>query len=123
MKRVIIYLSLIFSAWVILNGCYKDIVAPEKDYPPQAVSFKNDLAPLFKKNCTDVGCHVVGSHVPYMDSTQNTFKNIVTANYVNIVFPKESKLYQMVNGEMSPYTTTQEKLKIYDWIRNGAKNN
>jgi hypothetical protein len=123
MKRQIIYIGLLFFLGVLLNGCYKDIIAPEKEYAPQAVSFNRDLAPLFKNNCTDVGCHVKGSHVPYMDSIPNTYKNIVTANYVNIVFPKESKLYQFVYGEMGPYTTQEEKLKIYDWIRNGAKNN
>lgn len=123
MKRFVLYFGLLFISGVILNGCYKDIIAPQPEYPPQAVSFKNDLAPLFKKNCTDVGCHVQGSHVPYMDSIPMTFKNIVTANYVNIVFPKESKLYQLVYGEMAPYTTNEEKVKIYDWIRNGAKNN
>jgi hypothetical protein len=123
MKRLIIYFGLLFFAAVILNGCYKDIIAPEIEHPAQAVSFNKELAPMFKKNCTDVGCHVVGSHVPYLDSIPLSFKNIVTANYVNIVFPKESRLYQMVYGEMGPYTTAEEKRKIYDWIRNGAKNN
>ena len=118
-----IFFGLLFISGVILNGCYKDIIAPEREYPPQAVSFKKDLAPLFKQNCTDIGCHVTGGKIPYLDSIPLTFKNIVTSNYVNIVFPKESKLYQFVNGEIAPYTTSQEKTKIYDWIRNGAKNN
>jgi hypothetical protein len=123
MKKLIIYFGLLLVAGVFLNSCYKDVYSPDIEYAPQAVSFNNDLAPLFSSRCTDVGCHVTGGHVPYMDDVTKSFKNIVSGGYVNTSFPKDSKFYQLVYGEMSQYTSKDEKLKVYDWIRNGAKNN
>lgn len=123
MKRLIIYFGLLFIAGVILNGCYKDVISPDIEYPAQAVSFNKDLAPLFASRCTDVGCHVTGGHIPYMDDPTKSFHNIVGGGYVNTTFPKDSRFYQFVYGEMSQYTSKEERLKVYDWIRNGAKNN
>ncbi len=70
MKRLLLYTGLILTVGIGLAGCYKDIIKPDlpKDpnAPPQQVSFKNELTPLFNANCTDVGCHVSGWHHPYM---------------------------------------------------------
>ncbi|MBK6700512.1 MAG: hypothetical protein IPK88_19105 [Saprospiraceae bacterium] len=124
-KRVMIF-GMVLVVAVILNSCYKDIVSPdlESSYPPQQVSFKNDLAPYLKKTCSsNEGCHNAGSHEPYMDDVTKSFKNIVTNGYVNTTFPKQSKFYKFVYGEMSEYSTKSERTKIYDWIRTGAKNN
>ena len=68
MKRIHIYLGLLLFmiAGVSLTSCYKDIISPETDPdgPPQAVSFKDDLAPLFEAKCATAGCHAVGDHKP-----------------------------------------------------------
>lgn len=123
MKRVIIYFSFALITGLLYSGCYKDVISPEIEYAPQNVSFSNELAPLFAAKCTDVGCHVAGGKIPYLDDVKTSFKNIVGGNYINTVFPKESNFYKYVYGEMSQYTTKEEKQKIYDWIRNGARNN
>jgi hypothetical protein len=40
------------------------------------------------------------------------------------LIPKQSKLYLMINGEMSNYVPSPAvKKKMFDWIRNGAPNN
>jgi hypothetical protein len=110
-----------------LAGCYKDIIKPElasdPDGPPQPVSFKNELAPMFNTNCALAGCHVSGAHKPYL-APDISYQQIVNGGFVNTALPKQSILYKMVNGEMAQYVpTTADKQKVYDWIRNGAPNN
>lgn len=126
MKRII-YTGIIL---VLLSGfasCYKDIIKPElavdPDGPPQPVSFKNELAPLFNTKCTDAGCHVTGAHKPYL-TIDASYNQIVGGNFVNTALPKESVLYKNVYGEMAQYLpSSADKQKVYDWIRNGAPNN
>ena len=112
---------------VSLTGCYKDIIIPDAavdpDGPPQAVSFKNDLAPIFNSKCALSGCHVSGAHKPFLPTT-TSYQEIVNGGYINILVPKESILYKKINGEMKEYIpAATDRQKVYDWIRNGAPNN
>jgi len=128
MKRLL----LLYTGWMLalgigLSGCYRDVIKPnlpkDPNAPPQQVSFKNELAPLFNANCTDVGCHVSGGHHPYLN-TAVSYLEIVNSGYVNTALPKESILYKQIYGDMGvhiPSITDREK--VYDWIRNGAPNN
>ena len=127
MKRIYLYTCLIIAMVVGLTSCYKDIIVPElatdPDGPPQPVSFKAELAPMFNAKCTEAGCHVTGAHKPYLTS-DISYQQIVNGGFVNTALPKESILYKMINGEMSQYIpSSADKQKIYDWIRNGAPNN
>ena len=130
MKRISIYLGLMFILMIGLSSCYKDIIAPElstnpDDFPPQQVSFQSVLAPIFNTNCAVAGCHVAGAHTPYL-STSVSYTQIVNGGYVNLANPKESKIYQMITGEMAQYVPAPLKAntqKVYDWIRNGCPNN
>lgn len=127
MKRIVIYGSLVFFLVISLAGCYKDIIVPtlasDPDGPPQPVSFKNDLAPVFNTNCALAGCHVSGAHKPYL-TTDISYQQIVNGGFVNTALPKESILYKMVNGDMAQYITSKtDRQKVYDWIRNGVPNN
>jgi hypothetical protein len=108
-----------------LTGCYKDVISPEADPdgPAQAVSFKEELAPIFSTKCALSGCHVSGGHKPYLAS-DISYKEIVGGNFVNTIIPKESILYKAINGEMAQYISSKtDRQKVYDWIRNGAPNN
>jgi hypothetical protein len=127
MKQLIIYAGLIFTMVIGTTGCYKDIILPDAavdpDGPPQAVSFNNDIAPMVNTNCAVAGCHVSGSHKPYM-LTGISYQEIVNGGFVNTLVPKESIIYKMINGEMQQYIpSATDRQKIYDWIRNGAPNN
>lgn len=127
MKQILIYTGLVFIMGFALIGCYKDVILPDAtvdpDGPPQAVSYKTDLAPLFNTNCALAGCHVSGAHKPYM-TTINSYLQISNGGYVNILIPKESILYKKINGEMKEYIpSASDRQKVYDWIRNGAPNN
>ena len=127
MKRITIYLGLIFIMGISITGCYKDIIIPDSavdpDGPPQAVSYKNDLAPIFNSKCALSGCHVSGSRKPFL-STTISYQEIVSGGYVNIIVPKESILYKSINRSMKEYiSSAADRQKVYDWIRNGAPNN
>ena len=128
MKRLIkIYIVLIIALGVGITSCYKDIIKPQlevdPDGPPQQVSFKNELAPIFNTSCALSGCHVSGAHKPYM-TTEISYQQIVNGGFVNTALPKESTLYKMINGEMQQYIpSAANRQKVYDWIRNGAPNN
>jgi len=126
MKALYISLSLalLVGLGAGLTGCYKDIITQaDPDGPPLAVSFKDDLVPIFSKNCALSGCHATGGHTPDL-TTDNAYKSLNNGIYVNTLIPKQSKIYEMINGEMSTYIPSPlDKKKVYDWIRNGAPNN
>jgi hypothetical protein len=127
MKRTIFIIGLLFTLAVYSSGCYKDVIFPEAtadpDAPPQPVSYKAELAPLFNSNCAIAGCHVTGAHKPFLN-TDISYNQIVNGGYVNTIIPKESILYIKINGEMKEYIpSATDRQKVYDWIRNGAPNN
>ena len=127
MKRLLIYSCLILTFGIGLSGCYKDVIKPDlpvdPNAPPQQVSFSSELKPLLAAKCTEAGCHVSGGHKPYM-TADISYEQIVNGGFVNLLVPKESKIYLMINSEMQQYIpSATDRQKVYDWIRNGAPNN
>ena len=127
MKNLLKYTGLLLFVIIGLSSCYKDIVIPQlasdPDGPPQPVSFKTELAPLFNTRCTEAGCHVNGSHKPYM-TIDVSYSQIVNGGFVNTAFPKQSILYIQIYGDMGVHIPSlSDRQKVYDWIRNGAPNN
>ena len=128
MKRIlVITATLVLTMGIMLAGCYKDVIKPElavdPDGPPQPVSYKNELAPLFNSSCALAGCHVSGAHKPYM-TLDISYQQIVNGGFVNTTLPKESILYKKVYGDMAQYIpSSANRQRVYDWIRNGAPNN
>ena len=128
MKKLFIYAGLLLVIGGIgLTGCYKDVIMPDAtvdpDGPAQAVSFKNDVAPIMNTKCALSGCHVSGARKPFL-STALSYQEIVSGGFVNTFVPKESILYKSINGTMREYIPSAvERQKVYDWIRNGAPNN
>ena len=127
MKQIILYAGIIIMTVFGLTGCYKDIILPDAavdpDAPPQAVSFKTDIAPMVNTKCALSGCHVTGGHKPFLVSP-GSYEQLVNGGYVNLIIPKQSILYIKINGEMKEYIqSATDRQKIYDWIRNGAPNN
>ena len=84
------------------------------------VSFGKDIMPIFKKYADDKH----GSKSSYsLESYEGVMKNVLPGN------PEGSKLYQRLNGQGGPVMPPGNKLPdnliqlIYDWIKQGAKNN
>jgi hypothetical protein len=126
MKRPLLIVLLLVLG-VGFSSCYKDVNLPEAtidpDGPPQPVSYRTDLAPVFNTKCALSGCHVSGAHKPYL-ATDISYLQIVNGGFVNTAIPKESVLYKMINGEMKEYMpSAADRQKVYDWIRLGAQNN
>jgi len=126
MKRKMYY-GLIVAVTLALTSCYKDVILPDAavdpDGPPQAVSFRDELVPLFASSCALSGCHVSGAHKPYL-AADISYQQLVNGGFVNTMIPKESILYKMINGDMREYIpASTDRQKVYDWIRNGAPNN
>ncbi len=127
MKKMIIYLCMFFAIGIALTGCYRDVILPDSvvdpDGPPQAVSFKTDIAVMVNTKCALAGCHASGGHKPNM-TIGGSYAEIVNGGFVNTVIPKESIIYKMINSDMQQYIpSASDRQKIYDWIRNGAPNN
>lgn len=127
MKKLLINMLLIIVTGLVLTSCYKDVILPEAavdpDGPPQPVSYNADLKPLFNTSCALAGCHVSGAHKPYL-ITDISYNQIVNGGFINTTVPKESILYQRINGDMREYIpSAANRQKVYDWIRLGAQNN
>ena len=127
MKRLLLYTGLMLALGIGVSSCYKDVITPDlpKDpnAPPQQVSYNAELKPLFHSNCTDIGCHVSGAHHPYL-TPDVSYTELVNGGFVNTAFPKQSILYQEINGDMGVHMPSlTDRQKVYDWIRNGAPNN
>ena len=127
MKRLLIYTALLLAIGFVFSGCYKDVILPDSvvdpDGPPQAVSYKTDIAPILESKCAKSGCHVSGAHTPYL-TKEISYNQIVNNGFVNTIIPKQSILYNAINGSMKEYIPSAiERQKVYDWIRTGAQNN
>lgn len=127
MKRLLIYTSMAAIIGFGLSGCYKDVLLPDvavdPDGPPQAVSYNADIKPMLNTKCALAGCHVTGAHAPYL-TPDISYNQLVNRGFVNTVVPKQSVLYNKINGEMKEYIpSAADRQKVYDWIRTGAQNN
>ena len=90
---------------------------------PQSASCKTELAPLCNTKCNVTGCYASVAHKPYM-ATDISYPQITNGGFVNTLLPKQSILYQKINGEMKEYIpSATDRQKVYDWIRNGTPNN
>lgn len=110
-----------------LSGCYKDIIdpGPDPNAPPQFVSFKDNLIPIFTTNCALSGCHDGLSHNPAL-TADKAYSSITSGGYISLSSPASSILYgEVKSGDMPPSGPLKptDVQKIYDWIRNGAPNN
>jgi hypothetical protein len=99
-------------------------VVPTQPQPPASaekeVSFSRDIMPIFKQFADD---NHSSSSKYSLESYEGTMKNVVPGN------PEGSVLYQRLTGQGGPVMPPSGKLPddllklIYDWIKQGAKNN
>ena len=126
MKKKLIYLVVALSCAAVLNACYYDEVATFEGLPTN-VSLKNDVQPIFNRDCNMSGCHDgVPSHHPSL-TPENAYSDLTSGGYVNTTDPVNSVLYLSINGGGMPAgraPLSENDLKIIlAWITEGAKNN
>ena len=126
MKKNLTYLMLALIIATVLNACYYDEVATFEGLPTN-VSLKNDVQPIFNRDCNMSGCHDAGpSHDPSL-TPENAYNDLTSGGYVNTIDPPNSVLYLSVNGGgmpagRAPLSENDTKI-ILAWITEGAKNN
>ena len=117
--------SLFVLGLILMNGCYYDEIATFEGLPTN-VSFKNDVMPIFDQNCNNTGCHdAIESHPPSL-VYDNAYDALVLGNFINVLDPEKSKVYQVIStGEMPPsgaLDANDQKI-LLGWIAEGAKEN
>jgi len=126
MKKILTYLVVALLIATGLNACYYDEVATFEGVPTN-VSLKNDVQPIFDRDCNMSGCHDAGpAHSPSLVK-EKAYQDLTSGGYVNTTDPENSVLYLSVNGGgmpagRAPLSENDKKL-ILGWITDGAKNN
>jgi len=126
MKKNLVYLVVALLIATCLNACYYDEVATFEGLPTN-VSLKNDVQPIFNRDCNLSGCHdAIPSHHPSL-TPENAYKDLTSGGFVNTVDPPNSILYLSVTGGgmpagRAPLSENDTKI-ILGWITEGAKNN
>lgn len=126
MKKILIYSFVILLTVIGLNACYYDKVGTIEGLPTN-VSLKNDVQPIFNRDCTLSGCHdAKPSHKPSL-VPENAYNALTSGGYVNTTDPASSVLYLSINGGGMPAgrppLSDIDKKIILAWITEGAKNN
>ena len=123
MKKLIIYGGIIFTIGISLIGCYKDVILPnalvDPDGPPQSVSYKDQLIPLFNTKCALSGCHngdstSVGNFNEYAEIKMR----VDNGQFKIKMF--DSKSMPPIS---QPPLTSEEYNKLKCWFDAGAPNN
>jgi hypothetical protein len=126
MKKNLIYLVVVLLFATCLNACYYDELATFEGVPTN-VSLKNDVQPIFDRDCNMSGCHDAGpAHAPSLVK-EKAYQDLTSGGYVNTTDPESSVLYLSVNGGgmpagRAPLSENDKKL-ILGWITDGARNN
>ena len=125
-KRLLYFLVIALLFTMGLNACYYDQVSTDGGLPTN-VSLKNDVQPIFNRDCNMSGCHDSKStHRPSLVS-ENAYSALTSGGYINTVDPVNSVLYLSINGGGMPAGRAPLSEKdmniILAWITEGAKNN
>lgn len=91
------------------------------------VTFSNDIAPIFEKNCAISGCHITGSQKPDL-STSQAITSLTNGNYLDLAVPENSELYAWLTGKRGaamPLSGSDPEINAFvlAWITQGAQNN
>lgn len=114
-----------------LISCNKDVtlVIPNNQEVTEAVSLKDNLVPLFSKNCALSGCHNAGGLKPDL-TADKAYSSIINGNYVDLNTPENSLIYLWLSGKKStpmPAGAANNPDNINQfvlaWIKQGARNN
>jgi hypothetical protein len=116
---VLILLPLSFLVF-IGNSCSKT---------DTSVSFKRDLIPLFKQNCTDIGCHIGSNPAAHLQlDSAHAYAQLTAKGLVVAYSTGSSILYQNMRSDTRPMPPTgklptHQTDLVLKWINDGAQDN
>jgi uncharacterized membrane protein len=126
---------LIIVLLIAIKACKHEPIIPDIINNPPTVDstcqdgmvyFENEIFPFIQNNCALSGCHDANTQSNGVDLS--SYANIILTADVRPGKADKSDLYKVLDrGEMPPkgYPEVSDsmKLKIYDWINQGARNN
>lgn len=124
-KIKLINLIFVLLGVFLFGACEYASIQPEAPPPPpppgDSTSFSLKVQPIFNSNCA--GCHN-GSVAPDLRENKS-YQSLFDNNMVVASNPEGSILYTCLisGGVMANYGTTSNNAIIYNWIKEGAKNN
>lgn len=116
-KKIIIVMSLLS-----LIACEKATIQPDTIDPNKIISYSTDIQLIFNKNsCTD--CHNGGLN-PDLRSGKS-YESLTSGGYVTTDTSKAStcRLYQVLQTSHKARVTNTERQTIFQWLKQGAKDN
>lgn len=119
MKRIIYILAA--ALFVVLTGCSNEQfpVQPCPDGNTEA-TLSGDLQPFFDNNCT--GCHNGGQDPNLVEGA--SYGALTDGDeYVNLVSPCSSTLYEYVAKGHNGSYEEEDELNVLGWIQEGANDN
>ncbi|HET6767675.1 MAG TPA: hypothetical protein VFH08_09760 [Chitinophagaceae bacterium] len=130
-KKAITF-TLVTMSILILAGCYKATTLypnTEGEMINKMVSFVNDIIPVFNQKCGISGCHGSGGTNPDL-TVAKAYISLMNGGYINVVDPKNSKLYLRLTGNIPPSmplngTNNPSNINalVLTWISQQAQNN
>ena len=122
---------LIIFSLSFLNGCNNHTINVDNlVFPASNVSFQNQVQPFLQFYCTYSGCH--SDNPPVGVSSMSDWIALYSTENLGLIIPNNpdgSKLYQTIKGKLThnPYlywTFKDNHIQgIWQWIKEGAKNN
>jgi hypothetical protein len=127
MRKKMFVLGLLVGAGIFLSACYKNRTVLQETEVTKAVTFSNDILPMFSSSCNMSGCHKEGAIAPDL-SAQNAYNSLVNGNYIDKDSPESSLIYLKMSGKKgNPMPVTGVNYDytalILAWIKQGAENN
>lgn len=122
MKRVIIYVGVIFMVVLYTNCEYTPIVEPTIPIP-DTISFSLDIEPIFVEQAC-IGCHK-DNFKPVL-TTGDAYNSLMSdPSYVVVDAPETSTIYTkpLPEGNHPAKYTNSQALLVLKWIQEGAKDN
>ncbi len=124
-KNKLINLIAILMGIFLFGACEYATIQPDSPPPPpppgDSTSFSLKVQPFFNTSCA--GCHN-GSVAPDLRSGKS-YQSLFDNNMVVALSPETSILYTCLlsGGSMVNYGNATDNAIVYNWIKEGAKNN
>jgi hypothetical protein len=113
---------IILAAIAGFTSCEKVSIKPEPFNASNPWSFKTDIQPIFNNICATASCH--GAAKSPNLSAGKAYNSLTKGGYVNAPYATSRLYLQMDNlHPTSSFSATNDRLKIQNWVLQGAKNN